>query len=34
MVTREEFQTYYADIGGCIDDDSYFVLMIWNEWNL
>ncbi|ORZ39620.1 hypothetical protein BCR44DRAFT_40016, partial [Catenaria anguillulae PL171] len=33
-VTREEFQEYYADIGSVIDDDNYFVLMVWQEWNL
>ncbi|KAJ3361504.1 hypothetical protein GGF32_007262 [Allomyces javanicus] len=34
MVTRDDFQTFYADLGSTIDDDNYFVLMVWTEWNL
>ncbi|KAL7754049.1 hypothetical protein RI367_000028 [Sorochytrium milnesiophthora] len=34
VITRDEFREYYADIGSGIDDDNYFVLMIWNEWSL
>ncbi|KAJ3371741.1 hypothetical protein GGF31_002720 [Allomyces arbusculus] len=33
-VTRDDFQTFYADLGSTIDDDNYFVLMVWTEWNL
>lgn len=34
IVTREEFQEYYNNISCSIDDDSYFLTMMNNCWNL
>ncbi|KAJ1502670.1 hypothetical protein HMI56_002570 [Coelomomyces lativittatus] len=34
MVTLEAFETYYADLGSSIEDDHFFVLTVWNEWQL
>ena len=34
MVTREEFQNYYTNIGANIDRDDYFELMMRNAWHI
>ena len=34
VVTREEFEHYYAAIGASIDRDDYFELMIRNAWHI
>ena len=34
MVTRQEFQNYYTNLGASIDEDDYFELMIRNAWHL
>jgi Ca2+-binding EF-hand superfamily protein len=33
-VTKDEFLEYYRTVGGSIQDDQYFELMITNAWNL
>lgn len=33
-VSLEEFTEYYRNISASIDDDSYFVLMMSNSWNV
>ena len=34
IVTKSEFQQYYADISAGIDDDEYFADMICAAWKL
>ena len=34
MVTRTEFENYYANVSASIDDDTYFELMIRNAWHI
>lgn len=34
VVTRDEFEDYYADVSACIDDDEYFERMVKNAWHL
>lgn len=34
VVTKEEFEEYYNNISGSIDNDQYFELMINNAWKL
>jgi len=34
IVTIEEFEDYYKDVGAAIEDDDYFELMIRNAWHL
>jgi Ca2+-binding EF-hand superfamily protein len=34
MVTRQEFENYYANVSSSIDDDQYFELMIRNAWHI
>jgi Ca2+-binding EF-hand superfamily protein len=34
MVTRDEFENYYANVSASIDDDQYFELMIRNAWHI
>ena len=34
MVTRTEFESYYANVSASIDDDTYFELMIRNAWHI
>ena len=34
VVTREEFYDYYRNVGGNIDSDKYFELMIRNAWHI
>lgn len=33
-VTQQEFVNYYSNIGGSIDSDDYFELMIRNAWHM
>jgi len=34
MVTLQEFENYYTNIGANVDDDDYFELMIRNAWHI
>ena len=34
VITREEFYDYYRNVGGAIDSDKYFELMIRNAWHI
>ena len=34
MVTRQEFENYYANVSASIDDEQYFELMIRNAWHI
>lgn len=34
IVTKEEFEEYYNNISGSIDNDQYFELMINNSWKI
>ena len=34
MVTKQEFENYYSNLGASIDNDDYFELMIRNAWHL
>ena len=34
VVTREEFDEYYANISASIDNDQYFELMMNNAWKI
>ena len=34
IVTREEFEEYYNNISGSIENDQYFELMINNAWKM
>eukprot|EP00947_MAST-08B_sp_MAST-8B-sp1_P005632 g5632.t1 len=34
IVTREEFEEYYANVSASIDDDDYFELMMRNAWHI
>jgi Ca2+-binding EF-hand superfamily protein len=34
MVTRQEFENYYANLGASIDNEDYFELMIRNAWHI
>eukprot|EP01038_Epipyxis_sp_PR26KG_P004385 gene4385-6201_t len=34
VVTRPEFENYYANLSASIDDDNYFELMIRNAWHI
>ena len=34
MVTRDEFENYYTNIGANIDNEDYFELMIRNAWHI
>ena len=34
VVTREEFYEYYRNVGGAIDSDKYFELMVRNAWHI
>jgi len=34
MVTKQEFENYYSNLGVSIDDDDYFELMIRNAWHI
>lgn len=33
-VVREDFHKFYGDIGSLIEDDNFFLLLVWNEWEL
>ncbi|KAJ1423524.1 hypothetical protein B484DRAFT_315850, partial [Ochromonadaceae sp. CCMP2298] len=34
VVTRNEFENYYANVGASIDNEDYFELMIRNAWHI
>lgn len=34
LVTRQEFENYYANVSASIDDDDYFELMMRNAWHI
>lgn len=34
VVTRQEFEEYYANLSASIDDDDYFELVIRNAWHI
>ena len=34
IITREEFESYYANLSASIDSDDYFELMIRNAWHI
>jgi calcyphosin len=34
LVTRQEFENYYSNLGVSIDNDDYFELMIRNAWHI
>jgi len=34
VITRDEFYDYYKNVGGSIDSDKYFELMIRNAWHI
>jgi hypothetical protein len=34
MVTRNEFENYYSNVGASIDNEDYFELMIRNAWHI
>jgi len=34
VITKEEFYEYFAEIGACIPDDDYFVLMMERSWHI
>ena len=34
MVTLDDFLLYYGDVSALIEDDTYFVHLVWGVWSL
>ena len=34
VITRDEFYDYYKNVGGSIESDKYFELMVRNAWHI